>query len=150
MEDEEEAVAPRPSLASRGCGYIGCLLLIGILVALGAGVYFLGNALEPLADRFLWAPHDVVREYIDAYEDDNSARARRFLCAEIRGGPLLDPAAPLGGGDVWTRGAVEQFPYPRPGGQVGIYYELHLPIRDARGQALVQRQDDGWRICALQ
>lgn len=149
VEDEaEEAIeASSPSVASRGCGLIGCALIIALLVALGAGAWALGNALEPLADRYLWAPHDVVRAYLDAYEDDDTARAARFLCP---GTQLLDPGAPVDGGDTWTAGVSDTFPYPRPGGRIAIYYDLRLPIRTARVQALIERYDEGWRICALE
>src|SRR5687767_14690570 len=87
LEPPDEVETAGPSVASRGCGLIGCALTICVLVALGAGAWALGNALEPLADRYLWAPHDVVRAYLDAYEDDDTARAARFLCP---GTPLLD------------------------------------------------------------
>jgi hypothetical protein len=146
-EHDAEVVGGGSSFGSRACGVIGCLLAIALLVGLGVSAFALGNALEPLADRFLWAPHDVVREYLDAYENGNAERAQRFLCPGTR---LLDPSAPVDGGDVWTRGAIDAFPYPRPGGRIGIYYELRLPIRTARAQALIERHDDGWRICALE
>ena len=44
------------------------------------------QALEPLADRYLWAPHDVVREYLAAYQEGDFDRARRFVCEEIKSG----------------------------------------------------------------
>jgi hypothetical protein len=135
---------PRGSLVSRGCGWIGCLLVIGILVALGAGAYALGNALEPLADRFLWAPHDVVREYLDAWRREDTRRAERFLCAGTD--ELLDPLQPLGS-RVGAPYVDDEFPYPRGGGRVAIYYRAEL--RGPRAQALLEREDDGWRICEL-
>jgi hypothetical protein len=143
MEEETQ----KPSLASRGCGWIGCVAIIGIFVAIGAGLYFAGNALEPLADKYLWAPSDVVREYLAAYEDDNTDRARRFLCDDVRTGRLLNPAAPLGNFSTWTAHVQDTFPYPRDNGRFAIYYELTTATGSPRGQALLQREDDGWRIC---
>ena len=162
MDDEEAAEqaqaeqfaaqdqSEQPSRGSGACGVIGCLLMIGVLVALGAGVYFAGNALEPLADRFLWAPHDVVREYLAAYQDEDTERARRFLCSDIRSGRLLDPAQPVGGPSAWTAGVEDTFPYPREAGRLAIYYEVRSGIGDRRAQALLEREDEGWRICALE
>ena len=139
-----------PGLRERGCGLIGCLLIIGVLVGLGALAYFGGRALEPLADRFLWAPHDVVREYLTSFEDDDTDRARRFLCSDIRGGRLLDPSTPVGSPSSWTAGVEDQFPYPRAGGRVGIYYNVRSGLGVDRAQALVEREDEGWRICAFE
>jgi hypothetical protein len=135
------------SVASRGCGLIGCLLIIATFVAFGVGIYVLGNKLEPLADRFLWAPHDVVREYLAAYEAADTERAGRFVCADVPSGRLPDPAAPLGGPTAWTSGVDDQFPYPRPDGRVAIYYQVTSGVGTRRGQALLVREDDGWRIC---
>jgi hypothetical protein len=156
MMDDEQLEAqepdpdqPAPSRGSGACGIIGCLLIIGVLVALAAGVYFGGQALEPLADRYLWAPHDVVREYLTAYEDDNTERARRFLCSDIRSGRLLDPAQPVGSPSAWTAGVSDTFPYPRPGGQLAIYYFVQSGLGERQAQALLEREDDGWRICAF-
>lgn len=139
-----------PASGSRACGVIGCLLVVGVLVALVAGVWVLGNTLEPLADRFLWAPHDVVREYLAAYEDRDTERARRFLCRQQRAAGLLDPAAPVGGPSAWTASVEDEFPYPRSGGQVGIYYRVVSGLGDRRAQAYLEREEDGWRICALE
>ena len=143
MEEETRA----PTLASRGCGWIGCLLIIGILIALGAGLYFAGNALEPLADKYLWQPHDVVREYLVAYADGNTDRAARFLCADRSSRKPPSPAEPLGDFSTWTAAVADQFPYPRSNGQIAIYYELTTAISSPTGQAILQREDDGWRIC---
>ncbi len=150
--DDATAEAPvrGPSLRERGCGLIGCLVLIGLLVGFGALVYFGGRALEPIADRFLWAPHDVVREYLIAYQDDDLERARRFLCSDIGAGPVLDPAAPVGSPRSWTAGVEDEFPYPRPNGRLSIYYEVRSVLGDRRAQALIEREDDGWRICAFE
>jgi hypothetical protein len=147
--DEEPAAVETSgqSLASRGCGWIGCLLIIGILVAIGAGIYFAGNALEPLADRYLWQPHDVVREYLAAYEDDNTARAQRFICDGVPSQRLPDPAAPLGDFSTWTAAVEDTFPYPRANGRLAIYYRLTTATGHPQGQALLEREDDGWRIC---
>jgi len=139
--------APRPGVASRGCGLIGCVLIIAVLAALGAGVFFLGQTLEPLADKYLWAPHDVVREYLIAYEGDDTERARGFTCSEVRAGRLPDPAAPLGAPSAWTAGVDDPFPYPRANGRVALYYPLRSGLGERRGQALLRREDDGWRIC---
>jgi len=90
-----------------------------LLVGIGAGLFAAGNALEPLADRFLWQPHDVVREYFVAHQRGDTERARSFQCEWVTG--LLDPYAPLG-----TRTGVphveDELPYPRPDGQVAVYY----------------------------
>ncbi len=139
-----------PSLRERGCGWIGCLLIIGVLVGLGALVYFGGRALEPLADRFLWAPHEVVREYLIAYEDDDRERARRFLCSDSRAGRLLDPSAPVGSPGSWTASVDDVFPYPRDGGRIAIYYRGRSVLGEPRAQALIEREDEGWRICAFE
>jgi hypothetical protein len=139
-----------PSLRERGCGLIGCLLLIGLLVGFGAIVYFGGRALEPLADRFLWAPHDVVREYLTAYEDEETDRARRFLCSDIRNGPLLDPSEPVGSPSAWTASVEDEIPYPRENGRLAIYYQVRSVLGAPRAQALLEREDEGWRICALE
>jgi len=142
----DEDVRP-PGAASRGCGLIGCVLVIAVLGALGFGAFFLGNALEPLADRYLWAPHDVVRESLIAYEKEDAVRARKFTCVALRAGRLPDPAAPLGGPSAWTAAVDDQFPYPRANGRVAIYYRLRSSVAQPRGQALLQREEDGWRIC---
>lgn len=134
---------------SRGCGMIGCLLLIGILVAGVAGTFFLGNALEPLADRYLWAPHDVVREYLAAYESGDLERARRFVCSDIKSAGLPDPATPVGDPRSWTAFVEDEFPYPRRGGQVSIYYAVRSSLGERRAQALLEREQDGWRLCAM-
>jgi hypothetical protein len=153
MADDQEyrqppdADSPPPSAGSRGCGLIGCILIIALLAALGAGVFLMGNALEPLADKYLWAPHDVVREYLAAYERDDTERARTFTCTGISAARLPDPAAPLGAPTAWTAGVEDQFPYPRANGRVGIYYTLRSGLGERRGQALLQREEDGWRIC---
>jgi hypothetical protein len=149
-EDDAHGASRGPSLRERGCAWIGCLLIIAVLVGLAALVYFGGRALEPLADRYLWAPHDVVREYLLAYEDDDRERARRFLCSEIRDGLLLDPSLPVGSPSVWTASVDDVFPYPRDGGRVAIYYEVSSGLGDRRAQALIEREDDGWRICAFE
>jgi hypothetical protein len=150
MTDEYDEPPRGPNLRERGCGLIGCLLIIGVLVGLGAVAYFGGRALEPLADRFLWAPHDVVREYLIAYEDDDTERARRFLCEDIRSGSLLDPAVPVGSPSAWTAGVEDQFPYPRAGGRLGIYYSVRSGLGERRAQALLEREEEGWRICAVE
>ena len=153
MTDEEaidETYARGPSLRERGCGLIGCLVLIGLLVGLAALVYFGGRALEPLADRFLWAPHDVVREYLLAYEDEDTERARRFLCSDVREGRLLDPSEPVGSPRAWTASVEDEIPYPRANGRFAIYYEVTSALGDKRAQALLEREDEGWRICALE
>jgi hypothetical protein len=146
----EETYARGPNLRERGCGLIGCLVLIGLLVGFIAIVYFGGRALEPLADRFLWAPHDVVREYLLAYQDDDTERARRFLCSDIREGRLLDPSAPVGSPGAWTASVEDEIPYPRANGRLAIYYEVTSVLGDKRAQALLEREDEGWRICALE
>lgn len=129
-------------LISRGCGWLGCLLIIGVLVAIGAGIFALGNALEPLADRYLWQPHDVVRQYFDAWRQDDRQRAARFLCAgQTR---PLDPMAALGS-RVGSPYVDDEFPYPRDGGRVAIYYRGQST--GPRAQALLEREDEGWRIC---
>jgi hypothetical protein len=144
MDGEHASDTSGQSLVSRGCGWIGCLLLIGILVAVGAGVYALGNALEPFADRFLWQPHDVVREYLDAWRRDDAQRAERFVCSGVEG--VLDPMAPLGS-RVGAPYVDDEFPYPRAGGRVAIYYRAER--FGPRAQALLEREDAGWRICEL-
>lgn len=149
-EPGTEVDVGRPPAGSRACGLIGCLLLIGLLVAVGAGALALTNALEPLFDRYLWAPHDVVREYLDAYERGDTERARRFLCSDVRSGQPLNPGAPMGVDS--PRGHVEdRFPYPR-GDRLAIYYAVNVPgrVTDARAQALLEREDEGWRICAFE
>ena len=132
---------------SKGCGVIGCLLIIGILVAGVVGTFFVGNALEPLADRYLWAPHDVVREYLAAYEDQDDDRARRFVCEGIKSAGLPNPASPFGPLNSWTAFVEDEFPYPRPNGQIAIYYAVRSGVGDKRGQALLEREEGGWRIC---
>lgn len=143
-DDEQEVIESTggPSLRERGCGLIGCLLVIVVLGGLGFGIFVLGRQLEPLADKYLWAPHETVRAYFEAYEDRDTERASRFLCDGIDG--LLDPLQPfdrpLGGPHV-----DDEFPYPRPNGRLAIYYQLGL--NGPRGQAMIEREDDGWRIC---
>jgi hypothetical protein len=153
IDDErsgDDAPPPRSS-GSRACGVIGCLLVIGVLAGLAVGAFALNNALEPIFDRFLWAPHEVVREYLMAYEAGDSERARRFLCEDIRAGRPLDPGAPHG---VSAPSAYvdDTFPYPRPGGRWAIYYAVNVPgrVTDARAQALLEREEEGWRICAFE
>jgi hypothetical protein len=150
FEPVDSTDVPGPTLRERGCGVIGCLLIVVVLVGLGALAYFGGRALEPFADRFLWAPHDVVREYLTSYEDEDAERARRFLCSDIRGGRLLDPSTPAGSPSAWTAGVEDQFPYPRAGGRVGIYYSVRSGLGVNRAQALLEREDEGWRICAFE
>lgn len=151
-EQLPDDVGRQTGVVSRGCGLVGCVLIIAVLAALGVGVFLLGNALEPLADKYLWAPHDVVREYLVAYEREDTMRARKFICStprsieeQLRG--LLDPAAPLGGPSAWIAGVDDPFPYPRANGRVAIYYTLRSALGERRGQALLQREAEGWRIC---
>ncbi len=147
----EEPSSDGPEAAgSRGCGFIGCLLIIGVLVALGAGAFVLGQRLEPFADKYLWAPHDVVREYLTAYEEGDLDRARGFLCAGRINAGVPDPSEPLGSPRSWTAGVEDEFPYPRPNGQVGIYYRITSGLGERRGQALLDREEGGWRICDFQ
>lgn len=141
-DEPDSAYGGRPSAGSRACGFIGCLLVLALLVGLGGGAFVLGNALEPLADRFLWTPHDVVREYFDAYERGDSDRQRRFQCAGVA--RLLDPLVPFGA-RLGRPYVADEFPYPREGGRLAIYYRL--AARDGRAQALIEREDAGWRIC---
>jgi hypothetical protein len=152
--DEQAAseLTPGTSLRARGCGWIGCLLLIGLVVAVVAGVYFAGRALEPIADRFLWAPSDVVREYLAAYEARDTDRARHFLCSDTASQGVLDPGAAVGAPSTSTSAFVDDtFPYPRANGQVAIYYAVNVPgfANPKRAQALLEREDVGWRICAF-
>lgn len=134
----------RPGVLSRGCGWLGCLLIIGVLVAIGVGVFALGNALEPLADRYLWQPHDIVREYLDAWQRGDSERAAGFLCTGLQA--PLDPMAALDS-RVGSPYVEDELPYPRPGGRVAIYYRAQPS--GPRAQALLEREDEGWRICAF-
>ena len=131
-----------PSLASRGCGLIGCVLVLALLGGLGAGAFVLGNALEPLADRYLWAPHDVLREYFAASERGDTDRQRRFQCAGVAG--LLDPLVPFGA-RLGSPFVDDEFPYPRAGGRIAIYYRVEQ--RGGRAQVLIEREDEGWRVC---
>jgi len=132
------------------CGIIGCLLIIGVLVAGVAGTFFAGAALEPLADRYLWAPHDVVREYLTAYQEGDFDRARRFVCEQIKSAGLPDPSAPVGDPNSWSAFVEDEFPYPRPDGQFAIYYAVRSSVGERRAQALLEREEGGWRICSLQ
>lgn len=124
--------------------------MIGLLTILGAGALLAGYALEPIADRYLWAPHDVVREYLGAYQNGDTERARRFVCQEISSAGLPDPAAPVGRPRAWSAAVDDEFPYPRPDGRVGIYYRVTSGVGDRRAQALLEREEGGWRICALE
>ena len=147
---QEEFVEPGERRRGGGmCGAIGCLLIIGVLVAGIAGTFFVGESLEPLADRYLWAPHDVVREYLVAYEEGDFERARRFVCSEIKSAGLPDPSAPVGDPNSWTASVSDQFPYPRPDGQVAIYYRVRSGLGERGAQALLEREEGGWRICAV-
>jgi hypothetical protein len=147
-ETQSELVHERTSLASRGCGVIGCLLLIGVLVAVVAGAYLAGNALEPLADRFLWSPADVVDVYLAAYDEGNTERARSFLCASAAKDSALDPGASF---ETSSSSAFvdDRFPYPRDNGRLAIYYAVRVPgfSTPRRAQALLEREEGGWRIC---
>jgi hypothetical protein len=148
MTEDTAAVEERqPRRGSSACGVIGCLLIIAILVAGVAGTFFLGNALEPIADRYLWAPHDVVREYLAAYENQDDDRARRFVCEGIKSAGLPNPASPFGPLNSWTAFVEDEFPYPRPDNQIAIYYTVRSGVGDKRGQALLEREEGGWRIC---
>lgn len=147
MTDPQTNSAQTTARRSGSCGVIGCLALIAILIAGVVGTFFVGNALEPIADRYLWAPHDVVREYLVAYEKSDDESARRFVCEGIRSAALPDPAAPFGQPSAWTASVQDEFPYPRPDGRVAIYYTLTSGLGDRRGQALLEREEGGWRIC---
>jgi hypothetical protein len=57
---------------------------------------------------------------------------------------------PAGSPRAWTAGVEDEFPYPRPGGRLAIYYWVHSGLGERRAQALLEREDDGWRICALE
>ena len=124
-------------------------MLIGIVVAGIAGTFFAGAALEPLADRYLWAPHDVVREYLVAYQEGDFDRARRFVCENIKSAGLPDPSAPVGDPNSWSAFVEDEFPYPRPDGQLAIYYAVRSSVGERRAQALLEREEGGWRICSL-
>jgi hypothetical protein len=134
-----------PSLRQRGCGWLGCALIVLLLVGAGVGALAVNNALEPLAERYLWQPHDVVREYFVAYQRGDTDRALGFLCRWVSA--PLDPFAPLERrtGNLFVE---DEFPYPRPGGQVAVNYraEQHGP----RAQALLEREEEGWRVCAFE
>ncbi|HVM30091.1 MAG TPA: hypothetical protein VM305_04900 [Candidatus Limnocylindrales bacterium] len=134
-----------PSVRQRGCGWLGCALVILLLGAIGAGLLAAGNALEPLADRYIWQPHDVVREYFAAHRRGDHDRARRFQCEGTTG--LLDPYAPLGR-QLGAPFVEDELPYPRSAGQVAIYYRAEQHGR--RAQALLQREEAGWRICSFE
>jgi hypothetical protein len=151
-QENGPAESASPERGRRGgglCGVIGCLAIIAILVAIGAGSMFVGGQLEPIADRYLWAPHDVVREYLAAYQDGDFERARRFVCSDIKSAGLPDPAAPVGDPNSWSASVDDEFPYPRPEGQVAIYYLVRSGVGDRRAQVLLEREEDGWRICAV-
>jgi hypothetical protein len=141
-------VSERSSLRQRGCGLIGCLIIIVALVGVVVGAWALGNTLEPLADRFLWSPADVVREYLAAYDEDDTARARRFVCSNVA--TVLDPGAPVNA-DSFSAYVDDTFPYPRDNGQLAIYYAIRVPgfSSPRRAQALLRREDAGWRICSF-
>jgi hypothetical protein len=141
----EEEQGATPSAGARGCGYIGCIAIIVVLVGTGVAFFALGNAVEPLADRFLWQPQDVVREYFTAYRAGDVPRAQLLLCEGVAG--PLDPLEPLGtrAGAPFVEDAV---PYPRGGDQVAIYYRVDQ--FGPRAQALLQREEEGWRICAFE
>ena len=130
-----------------GCGVIGCALIIVVLVALVVGTFVLGQRLEPLADKFLWQPHDVVREYLNAYEHGDLDRARGFLCADRINAGVPDPSEPLGSPRSWTAAVDDETPWGRSNGQVGIYYRITSGLGGRRGQALLDREEGGWRIC---
>lgn len=141
--------------ASRGCGVVGCVLVIAVLVGLGLGAAALTGAVDPFFDRFR-SPADVVREYMLSFEDGDRERAVRFLCADLRvqveGGPLPDPVAALETEGSWRWSGVEdEFPYPRPDGRIAIYYQIDQPGTGAarRAQALLV-DEDGWRICGFE
>jgi hypothetical protein len=133
---------------SRGCGVIGCLLIVVVLAGLLVGALALGNALEPLADRFLWSPADVVREYLAAYEKNDTARAHKFVCDGVAGAP--NPGEPVGT-DGTSAFVDDSFPYPRDNGRLAIYYAVNVPgfSNPKKAQALLHREDAGWRICAF-
>lgn len=78
-QTHEEATSRR---SSRGCGLIGCLVIIVVLVALGFGGAAISGALDQFADRFR-PPHEVVRGYLSAYQDDDIPRAP----LPVRGAP---------------------------------------------------------------
>ena len=151
---DETIVSTPPERGSAGCGLLGCLAIIVVLVALGAGAAAVAGLLEPIVHRFR-SPADAVREYLDAYEAEDVTRARSFLCEELRGAlgdaELPNPAAVVDpdAGDAWTAGVEDEFPYPRGEGRVGIRYQVRLPIETRTGQALLVNED-GWRICEFQ
>src|SRR3954452_15522375 len=136
------------SVRARGCGIIGCLLIIAVLVGLVGGAYVLGNKLEPLADRFLWTPADLVREYLAAYDEHDVGRAQQFVCSDVA--KPLDPGAPVNATSL-SAYVDDTFPYPRDNGRIAIYYALRIPgfSSPRRAQALLEREDAGWRICAF-
>ncbi len=149
VEDEyvDDATAD-DGRAPRGCGLLGCALLILLLAGVAAAGMAVAGALEPIYDRFLRQPDEVVQEYLDAHERNDTERARRFLCTGMREGRLPDPAEPLGGGRPGFGREIDPFPYPRPGGRVAIYYRLDQHGRQA--QAILEREDEGWRICSFE
>jgi hypothetical protein len=139
--DDETTDLGGPSVASRGCGLVGCLLIGALLAAIVISAVALGGALEPLADRFLWGPHDVVREYFAAHRREDAARMQHLTCV---GAGQLNPLFPFEfrAGSPYVE---DEFPYPRDGGRVAIYYRLEP--RGERAQALLEREDAGWRVC---
>lgn len=132
------------------CSVVGCLLVIGVVVAVVAGAFALSNGGQPFADRHLWAPHDVVREYLAAFVAGDIDQARLLVCEDIKNAGLPDPAAPVGNPRSWTAAVEDEFPYPRSEGRVAIYYRVTSGDGDWRAQALLEREEGGWRICAFE
>ena len=137
-------------IVGRLAGTLGCLLMIGVVVALVAGAY----AWTTFTERIEVQPSDAVRHYLQAIDEEDYARAHELLCAEMKRRQTRASLAPfmrrlldevggtLGG---WN---VEDFPYSRGEGRVGIYFEVRAS-RERRYQAYVVREGDRWRICEL-
>ena len=139
-----------PDQTTGGRGKLGCALIafVGLVVIAAAVAGYL--FLAPLFQK----PSDVVREFAEAITRDDMAAARAVLCSDLKDkytDESLRTYIKEGLKDVGTASLqeIDEFPYPRSEGRVGIYFRMRGSIGSRRVQAYLLREERRWRICEI-
>ena len=143
--------------APRGLGWKikgGCLLIVVLIVGGIVGAIFFRDEIVDIQERFQ-SPSQIVVKYLDAVERENWAEARSKFCAELQAQHPVDQfddyfAEQVKGIGAWSAREIDEFPYPRSGGRVSIYYTLKGSVHSRRFQAYMKRENGRFRICDLQ
>ncbi len=145
-------MGPLRRLLGRLVGTIGCLLILALIVAVVGGF----AAIQLFAERVEVAPADAVRNFLRAYDDEDPGRMHEIVSEDLkrRYPPerlriRMEQALDEIGGHLgsWN---VDDVPYPREEGAVGIYFEAEgSRLSPRRFQVHVIREGDRWRISRL-